>query len=1374
MATTNSTDKSLNSYVGQSESNSGIYESYYVNTGNKKKNKNNLPVLNDTFTIDNKSKVVNAKLLNWDDAILKEGKDIDASLNGDQTYKIYGHPDKWIYDYQQEYNNCGLDSCLNVLSMAGIKDIVEVTPSYSQYLSTPIIKTQKVNVWDDENSCWETKTVETTTYPKAPKETEDEFLLWAVQNSKNDDKWTRDKYNGIEQIIGETEDYVLHSKNYYEYKTVDDLKDEPTKVGGTTNKHWENTLNYWGVESEKSILTVKKLDPVDTTPNTIQDDPPTEYVDEKTGIKYYKRIKVTQTSSADGKTVTTETTITLLDATSYEAEKKEEKVVRTETTTNVVTKTNTAIYDFLETYEGIIENGQGVIIGGYGNAFKGKEGGPHAITIVGLVKGDIETFHTETIIKDGDRTYPTFIGESSYSEDIVGVYVIETGGFLGNKEGAQFITIDMLYKFLTNNGTQDTSNSQMCVTELNIRSWADNMNLVGNNDKNILEGNRGNNGIWGGRGNDVLYGDAGDDTLYGEEGNDSLHGGEGNDVLNGGSGNDTYIFHGDDKSSNDLIITGSGKDDIQFDTTLIQDNEGQYYSYDIEDIATMRYQNRDGNLVIEYNVDVYKVDIETGRKTDTDEHYVNTITVQNYFKKSLYSSIKNVIHTQYNSVNDVTLDFLKDFIQRGAIDYYTYAQKSNKITGSKFMDSIVGGSKNDTISAGDGNDYIDGGAGNDSIKGGSGDDTIMGSHGNDKIYGEKGINTIIYEENYSGNDTIYSGSGQDYINMTAVSRDDLIYAKSGNNLVITYNKTDGSSITITNYFNKKGKTSVKELRLNGSTLDLVKEYNDILSQVVVNKVKKDGALIGGDGYDYLIGGNADDSLSGGLGNDTLYGGNGNDTLNGGYGSDKLYGQAGDNTYVFDNHALGEDTIYYSGNGKSTLDFSDTDLVFSSKGVENAVDEYSYTKSGNNLIINYATTDEEYGNSSITISNFFKAKGEFAITNSDGSEFDLKNATIYMNGKETSKNKITGSQYNDYIIGYDYNDTLKGGNGDDTIVGGKGNDNITGGAGHNVIEYAKGDGQDTINLTKNENLDIKLTGFDSTDKLTYNIVKNDLVIGIVSEKGVETKLLTIKNLGKKDVTTASGSVNLYLNGDFAMDLREGNYLATYNSFTAKKYSYTGTWHSEKIDASSLNSETVKKNKGANINAGAGHDTIIGSEYNDTIKGGDGNDVIYTGTGTNTVDGGNGSDTYYIFEGLANTAEKTTIKDTGKGVDDIDTVIISEEYTNLLFSEDAGKSQIWFNIDRAGKITNSFNIVDKDGNTATLTGIEKLVANGGTANDTSDDYYYNYTSENLKSEVVSWLTEKGYADVNSAMKNAKADDKYDLLEIFSNTNYWVQET
>ena len=74
------------------------------------------------------------------------------------------------------------------------------------------------------------------------------------------------------------------------------------------------------------------------------------------------------------------------------------------------------------------------------------------------------------------------------------------------------------------------------------------------------------------------------------------------------------------------------------------------------------------------------------------------------------------------------------------------------------------------------------------------------------------------------------------------------------------------------------------------------------------------------------------------------------------------------TFVFDNFD-GNDTIYANAE-KTILDFTKTGLKFTIDEI--AGESFRYIKSGNDLIINYATLENEDGFSSVTISNYFKS------------------------------------------------------------------------------------------------------------------------------------------------------------------------------------------------------------------------------------------------------------------------------------------------------------------------------------------------------------------------------------------------------------------
>lgn len=1532
MASTNSTSKSsLN--IGRKADSMNLYtsDSTFVVTGNEK-TKRFKSVLNDTYVLGQEyDKEINCQLLSYNDGIIKNSSDIVGvdGLIADKEYTIYGQPDKWIYDYQQKYSNCGVVSCLNVLSMAGKKDIQQKTKEYVEWLSTGKETTKTYTIAGEE------KTVTKITYPKPlfTYETEELFTLWAIQNSKNDQLLYEGLYKPTnieneevrkfwESLGATSKSYCIHSNNCTEYSKVGDINEED---GATFGYMQKNILEHFGVKvevdengelpdlditlinaiesgssltREEDLLNVKgytdankiiedgviKLDK-EGNPLYEEGTPYTRQIDhvkiinnqdtvqkietfettvffkrnigeitgegenQKTEYTQYDIIKsstkttITTTIDYNNYTITENTKEEKMpyqsdvnesckDWTRDQIEEHKKEYTQTEDKTTTYCKINSEKYSFCKTLAEAVRDGKGVILNGNAlgliqDSNPTHENKPHAITLTGVMYGPVLQSSANN--------------KENYVNDIVGFYVIDSGGWLPVTENAQFVTPDKLYNFLTNfarnksqpsyyvegwlpeehydqqptifdvpgidiNGDDLSSKIQTDVeyisTKENIRGWADDLNMKGTAKKNVLYGNSGKNKIEGGKGNDFIFGEEGNDRLYGQDDSDTLYGGAGDDYIDCGKGNDIVVTHiSDIVSDNELNeiydyeyyfkdddgnITNRNTNPVindQKDTIIAKYGKNSIQFENI-DIDSLTFTSQNGDLTIGYSKSKEGIDLASSLViknyfNNPSSTIKNLIDVQTYYapqhdKNGNIIYINNIMQEELKSTTTVH-DFVEYFLEKRQIESTTDANEAATITGSQYKDILKGGNYNDTIKGYGNNDIIFGGGGSDDIYGGDGSDLIYGSHGNDKIRGEKGRNKIVYSENntdysdggFSGNDFIYNGKGEDYIEMESVSGNDLTFTKDGNNLVIYYNLDKGDSITIQNYFKLKGNTSVKSIKLSNGTLDLVNGYGLISSNLVMpNKSGTTGTI----GYDKLNIGNSGGSANGGLGNDVITGGNGNDTLNGGYGDDKLIGKGGDNTFVFEEVANGYDTISATGTGTNTLLFEDNGLVFNEFGLEGGISNvvsgvnYSYTKSKNDLIINYSTNPENSSTATVKISNFYKSKNDFILKDANDNEINLKTqAYAYLEGKEDKASKITGSKYNDYIVAGEKNDTISAGSGNDIIIAGKGNDKITGGKGNNTIIYNKGDGNDTITLTKGENLDIKLQGFELDDEISFKVSGKNLVIQY--DNGDDTKSsITLKNFVSKNVTGADGGVNLYVNDTLFKDLKRDNILPDYTNFTPKKYKYTGTYLSDTIDASDLLG--VKKDKGATINGGGGNDVIIGSRYNDTIKGGTGNDTITGGYGVNKLDGGEGDDTYKVFANTEGTSfiENTTIKDTGKI--DNDSAIIYETKDNL---------EIWFNIDRNGNSDYTFNVTKlsnkMESGKAKIQGVENIVINGKTE-DINDDYKYDFANAQLKQDVVSFLSTNNYSDVNYVMTKTYNGDRENLLAIFNKNEYWTQ--
>lgn len=1046
MGITASTSKQLNYYKEEDKDNSGISTTYITATGNKQTSVAN-NILNDTYTLDtSRSEAeINARLLNFDDAVFQSGGSVGAK--GYKQVMVFGHPDKFIFDYAQDYNNCGVDSCLNILAMAGIKDVVEVTPEYEKYLGTPITKTTKKAVYNEETGIWETKEVTETTYPKRPVETEDSFLLWAVQNSKNDEEFYLNQYDeNYDSMVYQKylDSYVIHSKNAETYKNISDLQNNPTEVGGTYIWMQSNILNYYGVSHtvetpDVVILAGKNKEKYDSGEVEISLTD-TGKTDDKGNAIYTRTTRQEVITYSDhNKTVTTmvktKTVDVVIDGDSgYKNAPNAKELTSTVTTTE--TTLNRNFYYFAEDFYNAILEGKGIILGGYANALltKGGQGGYHAITVVGVVTNDERNLDDQTIVKKVTESGSN-ITSTEWSEkavDILGFYVIDTGGFLNpsKSSNAQFVSCDTLYEYITNSSYTNTNSSETLsgastatgdyiVTTENIRKWADNLNLTGNNRKNVLTGNDANNIIHGGDGNDVLYGGGGNDTLYGDNDKDTLYGGAGDDLLIGGKGDDLYVFQKDDGPSHDTIVAGQGRDDIQFDHVVSED---------------LSFLNNNGSLVIQYGED-------------------STLTLQNYFKKNLYSSIYRLIEYIKVGEDEPTLnsyDFVNEILSGAKIQYNPVKNKTNKITGTKFVDEITGGDLNDTISAGDGNDILNGGAGNDVIKGGNGNDTIIAGLGNDNITGGAGHNEIRYAKG-DGNDVINLTKGENCdIKLTGFSSEsELTYKINKKDLVISYTGDDNKTYTLTlknfgtkdvtnNATKKSENTSSVNLYLNDTLLYDLREGNylpeytafttknykytgnwhsETIDATALNETfpsKNRGANINA--------GAGNDIIYGSKYNDTIKGGDGDDIIINGYGTDKVDGGNGNDTYkvfYYKNETARLENVTISDTGKNSGDVDVVEFNCSTDELQiwfnmdkNGKTDYKFNVS--ELVYNEGESEYRKTGSTATISGVEKL---VASTSDD---------LIYDYGSDALKEEIIsflGSTTHNYK---DVNDVMKNG------------------------------------------------------------------------------------------------------------------------------------------------------------------------------------------------------------------------------------------------------------------------------------------------------------------------------------------------------------
>lgn len=285
---------------------------------------------------------------------------------------------------------------------------------------------------------------------------------------------------------------------------------------------------------------------------------------------------------------------------------------------------------------------------------------------------------------------------------------------------------------------------------------------LGGND--IINGGGGNDDLYGGDGDDNLRGEAGDDKLWGELGRDTLYGGAGVDELRGGDGDDNlYGEDGDDRlygdAGNDILDGGAGND-------LLEGGIGN---------DTLR--GGVGNDILRGGDGDDILDGGAGADTLSGGVGVDTLT----YASATAGIVLNLATGAHGGA--AAGDVLEDAFER--------------VIGSGFDDVITGGAGDDYIEGGAGNDKLYGGAGNDTLYGGDGDDLLDAQAGNDTLYGGAGNDILIGGDDSdvylidrnSGADEIrnYDSSGDDIdvIGYRDISRNDLWFSRTGDDLVIS-------------------------------------------------------------------------------------------------------------------------------------------------------------------------------------------------------------------------------------------------------------------------------------------------------------------------------------------------------------------------------------------------------------------------------------------------------------------------------------------------------------------------------------------------------------------------------------------------------------
>jgi Ca2+-binding RTX toxin-like protein len=640
-------------------------------------------------------------------------------------------------------------------------------------------------------------------------------------------------------------------------------------------------------------------------------------------------------------------------------------------------------------------------------------------------------------------------------------------------------------------------------------------------------------------GNDRLHGGAGADRIDGNAGNDILYGGDGDDLLRGDDNIVSGLWHGDDVLYGDAgndYIEGNGGDD-----SLL---------------------GGDGN------------DVLWG-----DRHYqalgggiVNPFDSNNHLNFAYHGD--DVIH---GGNGDDTVDGGggSDLIfgGSGADTLYSDGGEDTVIIGSDTRasyhidtnyhgnDIVFGGEGNDSISTGWGDDLLFGGAGADKLRAGPGHDILRGDAGNDTLSGGSGDDTYIFNA-WGGDDLIDDDGG--LVQLRGISAAGALLQQADGLSVLSFGVDNAIRIATESFakFSFENESGRVDVMLNAGTEDA------------------DSLYFSADGGSAYAGG----------GDDTVNGANGADTINGGAGNDYLTGGAGNDIFEFDLNG-GVDTV-------NAFDSSEDkyDSIRFSSGID--APTTSLTRDGNDLriLVNTPSTSAGSGDE-IRVQDYFQSRAHkidgIAFADSTLWDSDFISANAVFAGTELA-DTLNGSADADRLHGGGGNDRIYGNGGNDTLRGGAGNDLLWGGTGNDLIEYARGDGNDTIFSNDYANLEydsLKLSGFQSSE-LVFTRQYDDLLIQL-GDTGAQIKLQN----------------NLY--GDFGSSQLDAIIL---DDTVLGKDEIFASLYSSSNDSHNIIYDTAAANS---LDGKAGNDTIYARGGNDTLVGGSGNDTLL---------GGNGSDTY----------------------------------------------------------------------------------------------------------------------------------------------------
>ena len=399
----------------------------------------------------------------------------------------------------------------------------------------------------------------------------------------------------------------------------------------------------------------------------------------------------------------------------------------------------------------------------------------------------------------------------------------------------------------------------------------------------------------------------------------------------------------------------------------------------------------------------------------------------------------------------------------GGDDFVTIAvldggSRGVRVNGGSGADTLLGGGGDDELDGGDDSDILNGGGGDDTLTGGAGDDNLAGGAGRDSLDGGEGDDRL-FGQGATG-DTLRGGAGDDLLDGGA--GDDVLIDEADADFVLT-------NTSMTGHGNDTVVSVERAILFGGDSdnrIDTSAFFTAGKTSVTLRGNAGNDTLIGSDINDALLGDAGDDVLDGRAGNDNLSGAAGRDLLIGGDGNDRLRGQgASFDTLI---GGLGDDTL----DGGAGID-----IIMETGDVDFTLTSSSMTGHGTDIVLNVecAILIGGDGDNVIDISGL---AASYPPTLDGGGGNDRLIGSSFVD-------VLRGGAGNDTLIGNAGDDILQGGTGDDQILGGSGNDSLSGGSGDDSLLGGQGDdiafgGSGADSLRGEEGADTLVGGADSDD------------------------------------------------------------------------------------------------------------------------------------------------------------------------------------------------------------------------------------------------------------------------------------------------------